>query len=428
MQTDCFRDTPAEWDKGPVSKLALVNPRYPVRKNVEYPFIEMASVAEQLGGILRIERRKLEGSGLTRFKAKDTLFAKITPCPQNGKIAFVAELPAEVGLGSTEFIVLSPVQDASPRFVYHLVCSHEVRGRAAARMEGSTGRQRVPEEIFEKRLLVPIPSPDEQATIARILDAVEAAIERTRSAVDEALGLKRAVLRRFFYDALGETAYANRPYKKLPHGWKLMATGELLAEEPKNGVSPKASSQPPGVPTFSIAAVRNGRVDLSGEHLKYAKLRDKVARKFQVARGDLLVVRGNANPDLVGKAGMIADFPEGCIYPDITKRVVFKTEGEHTVTPDYAVLAWNHPIVHNQIVRRAKTSNGTLKINTRDVKQIILPVPPKQAQEDLVALVAAVEAKADALKAKLIALEQLMKSLMHDLLTGTVRVPTSSNV
>ena len=268
--------------------------------------------------------------------------------------------------------------------------------------------------------------PSEQAAIARILDAVDNAIERTRAAVDEALGLKRAVLRRFFYDALGETAYANRPYKKLPDGWKLMATEELLAEEPKNGVSPKASSQPPGVPTFSIAAVRNGRVDLSGGHLKYARLADKVARKFQVARGDLLVVRGNANPDLVGKAGMIADFPEGCIYPDITKRVVFKTEGEHTVTSDYAVLAWNHPIVHNQIARRAKTSNGTLKINTRDVKQIILPIPPKQAQKDLVALVAAVETKADALKAKLVALEQLKKSLMHDLLTGRVRVPADA--
>lgn len=85
-----------------------------------------------------IDTRKMEGSGLSRFKVGDTLFAKITPCPENGKVAFVDSLPAELGIGSTEFIVLAPRDDCNPRFLYHLVCSHAVRGRAAARMEGST--------------------------------------------------------------------------------------------------------------------------------------------------------------------------------------------------------------------------------------------------------------------------------------------------
>jgi type I restriction enzyme, S subunit len=90
--------------------------------------------------------------------------------------------------------------------------------------------------------------------------------------------------------------------------------------------------------------------------------------------------------------------------------------------PDYAVLAWNHPIVHNQVLRRAKTSNGTLKINNRDVKQIVLPLPPETAQQEIVSLVAAADAKLVALTQKMVALQQLKKSLMHDLLTGAVRV------
>lgn len=274
------------------------------------------------------------------------------------------------------------------------------------------------------QLTVAVPeSIDEQAAIALVLDAVDSTIEQVRTIVERTAVARQAVLQHFFYDALGETAYADRAHKPLPERWALVPTAELLAEEPKNGISPKASSQPPGIPTFSIAAVRDGRVDLkSGEHLKYAQLPLKVAQQFQVRQGDLLIVRGNANPDLVGKAGIISDFPEGCIYPDITKRVVFRTQGEHTVMPEYGILAWNHSIVHNQVLRRAKTSNGTLKINSRDVKQIVLPVPPRNEQESIVRLIAAVEAKTDALKAKLTALEQLKKSLMADLLSGNARI------
>ena len=194
MQTDCFPDSPNEWPKGPVSELADINPRYSISKGNEYPFVEMESVGENFAGILRFDARSPESSGLSRFAVGDTLFAKITPCPQNGKIAFVSRLPDRVGLGSTEFIVLSPRGDTDRRFLYHLAGSHAVRGRAAARMEGSTGRQRVPNEVFTKRLLVPIPPSGEQAAIARILNAVDTSLEHTRTALERARALERSVL------------------------------------------------------------------------------------------------------------------------------------------------------------------------------------------------------------------------------------------
>jgi len=273
-------------------------------------------------------------------------------------------------------------------------------------------------------LRVAIPKdPTEQASIARILDAVDIALEYTRAAVDRARELKRAILQDFYYGALGETAYADRPRKKLPPGWSLVPTKRLLAEDPQNGVSPEASTQPPGIPTFSIAAIRDGRVDLNtGEHLKYAHVPEKVVQRYRIRRGDVLIVRGNANSDLVGKAAMVSSFPEGCIYPDIAKRVVFRAEGDPKVSYEYAVLAWNHPVVHNQVLRRAKTSNGTLKINNRDVSQIILPVPPETEQTRLVQLAAVVDAHVDSLFVIADAQSQLKKSLMQELLTGRVRV------
>jgi type I restriction enzyme S subunit len=423
MQNDCFPDAIAEWEKRAISFIAEINPRYPIKKGEELPFIEMASVAERFGGIQRLDTRKLEGSGLSRFAVGDTLFAKITPCPENGKIAFIGSLPAKYGIGSTEFIVLSPKQNCNPRFLYHLVCDHAVRARATSRMEGSTGRQRVPEDVFEKRLLVPVPRKNEQTAIAQVLDRVDHVINRTHIAVTAAENAKRAVVQRFFFSALGNTAYADRPTKKLPREWVLVPTANLLAGDPKNGVSPPTNAQPPGIPTFSIGAIRGGRIDLEDpQHLKFAQLSDRAADAYKVSSGDVLIVRGNANPDLVGKAAMIRDFPAKCIYPDITKRVVFRKTGDNCVTPAFAVIAWNHSLVHNQVLRRAKTSNGTLKINSRDIKQIIMPVPPEREQQILVKLVAGLEFKIEQLLNVLDSHQAMKQALMRGLFTGHLRV------
>lgn len=268
-----------------------------------------------------------------------------------------------------------------------------------------------------------VPDLDEQKAIVLILDAVDTAIEKTHMAAERAQDVRRSILQRFFRESLGETAYADRPKRRLPSKWSLTPTGQLLEGELKNGISPRASSQPPGIPTFSIAAIRDGRINLTTpENLKYIEEGTKVPKIFCVRRGDILIVRGNANPDLVAKAGMVSDFPSGCVYPDITKRVIFRSGGEGTVLPDFALLAWNHPVVHNQLLRRAKTSNGTLKINSRDVQATVLPVPPLPEQSEIVRLIAAVETKAQSLMNLASRLEVLKKSMMDDLLSGRVRI------
>jgi type I restriction enzyme S subunit len=114
--------------------------------------------------------------------------------------------------------------------------------------------------------------------------------------------------------------------------------------------------------------------------------------------------------------------PTRCVGSDITKRVVFQREGKNTVSPDFGVLTWNHPIVHNQVLRRAKTSNGTLKINNRDVNQIVMPVPPPDEQRSVVEVASAAETTIDALSSKLQAYEGLKRSLMDSLLNGRMRV------
>ncbi len=427
MSLETVPHAPPDWERKTIGEIAEVNPSYPVESGKEYPFLEMAAVAENFGGVIEFARRNLDSSGLSKFRRDDILFGKITPCPENGKVALVEELPGEYGIGSTEFITLSPRPGNDPHFVYYLMCFNPVHGRAVSRMEGSTGRLRITEDTFTKWLTVAVPKLPEQRAIAAVLDAADAAIERTRAAVAAARRVKRGLVQQFFEAGLGRVSCADSPAAKPAKGWRLVQTGKVLLGEPKNGISPNTESGPPGFITFSIAAVRHGRVDLlNRDHWKYARISAAEADSYRLNRGDLLIVRGNANPDLVGKCGIVEEMPADCIYPDILKRVHFDTSA-NGVDPRFAEIAWNHAVVHNQILKRAKTSNGTLKVNTRDVKQIVMPVPPRDEQERLVATVRAAESLERSLTATLAAHERLKRGLMQVLLTGRVRVPVAPN-
>jgi type I restriction enzyme S subunit len=89
------------------------------------------------------------GNSGAKFQNGDTLFARITPCLENGKTGFVQFLPRadSVAFGSTEFIVLRS-RTLTPEFVYCLARSDEFRGVAIKSMSGVTGRQRVQEQCF----------------------------------------------------------------------------------------------------------------------------------------------------------------------------------------------------------------------------------------------------------------------------------------
>ena len=90
-------------------------------------------------------------SGGSKFKNGDTIMARITPCLENGKTAFVNCLNKdEVAFGSTEFIVARAKQGVSlPLFVYYLLCSSPVRDTAILSMTGSSGRERVQQFMLD---------------------------------------------------------------------------------------------------------------------------------------------------------------------------------------------------------------------------------------------------------------------------------------
>jgi len=135
-------DVPTGWRASRLSELVTLNPSRALERANPSPYLDMANMPTSGHSALDITVRPYSSG--SRFVNGDTLMARITPCLENGKTAFVDFLPnGAVGWGSTEFLVLRPKAPLPPEFGYCLARSERFREFAIQGMSGSSGRQRV---------------------------------------------------------------------------------------------------------------------------------------------------------------------------------------------------------------------------------------------------------------------------------------------
>ena len=205
----------SEWKETTLGTAFNVNPKREIKRGVITPFVPMDALQEHARQITRIERREFVGGG-AKFRNRDTLLARITPCLENGKTAFVSGLAEdEVAHGSTEYIVISGKDGlGDDLFAYYLARLPGFRSHAIASMEGTSGRQRVPNEAVLQYKLQ-LPSVAEQRAIAQILGTLDDKIELNRRINETLEAMARAIFQSWFVDfdparakASGESADA----------------------------------------------------------------------------------------------------------------------------------------------------------------------------------------------------------------------------
>lgn len=157
-------------------------------------FVPMSAVDEHRGVILNSEIRPFSdvAKGYTFFSEGDILFAKITPCMQNGKQAIARGLIDGIGFGSTEFHIIRPRPGVASEWIHRFVRQPHVLSAAANHFTGAVGQQRVPES-FLASLEIPLPSIDEQDRIMHILNEQMTAVERARAAAQARLEAAKAL-------------------------------------------------------------------------------------------------------------------------------------------------------------------------------------------------------------------------------------------
>jgi type I restriction enzyme S subunit len=147
MDSSDFGEKPRGWSTKRFSEVIAVNPPRKIEKDAIAKKVEMSDLNPWQPWVESWNTDNYESG--SRFQNGDTLFARITPCLENGKTALVSFLSEnEVAFGSTEFIVLGPKTILSSYYILYLAVSKELRASAILSMNGSSGRQRVPNDFF----------------------------------------------------------------------------------------------------------------------------------------------------------------------------------------------------------------------------------------------------------------------------------------
>ena len=181
--------------------IAIINPaiKPTLDDREELSFVPMSDVDEKNGEIVGVQIRKYGDvkKGYTAFENGDVLFAKITPCMENGKSAIAKNLRNGIGFGSTEWHVLRPTPRTNSEWLLGLVRLDSVRQNAARRFVGSAGQQRVPED-FLMQLMVSVPSSADLERYKGICNRHEALIHTNQEALRQAEHLFQSLLHQAF--------------------------------------------------------------------------------------------------------------------------------------------------------------------------------------------------------------------------------------
>mgnify|MGYP002132534743 CR=1 FL=1 len=185
---------PKGWRLAPLSEAFEINPPRKLKKGEHAPYLDMASVGT-LGHVVSGTILREMGSG-SKFVNGDTLLARITPCLENGKTAFVDCLPeGQTGWGSTEFVVLRP-KAPLPTYFGYLLCRHKsFRDFAIQSMSGTSGRQRIQNDVLG-RFLVAIPNPEVAAAFGLIVGGVQQRITANNAQAQTLTTLRDTLLPR----------------------------------------------------------------------------------------------------------------------------------------------------------------------------------------------------------------------------------------
>ncbi|WP_214852042.1 MULTISPECIES: restriction endonuclease subunit S [unclassified Exiguobacterium] len=218
----------SRWIEGTISELIQINPTVSLKKGKSYPFVSMDVIEPFYKPVEAHESREFTSGG-ARFQNQDTLFARITPCLENGKTAQVKNLDGNIGFGSTEFIVLRGKEGISDSdFIYYLFIENNMREKAKQLMVGTSGRQRVDKQQFEE-IKIKIPELSTQRKIAQILGDIDKKIEINRK-INETLEKIAIAHYRHWFVELGpfrRETFVESESGSIPNGWSIKRVDEL---------------------------------------------------------------------------------------------------------------------------------------------------------------------------------------------------------
>lgn len=370
----------------------------------------MDSIGEQ--GSLSLEKTKLideVSSGYTYFEDGDVVFAKITPCFENGKGTLAKKLVNGIAFGTTELHVLRPFVASDGKFLYYLTCSDEFRKNGESWMYGAGGQKRVPED-FVKDYSFPFPPLSIQKAIATYLDKetsrIDALIAKKERQIELLEEKRQAIITRAITKGLDPNAKMKDSgvdwIGDVPEQWVIRKLKNFIMI--LSGYSPEQCSpliQGDGIPYYKVENIQADSIDIKPSEYT-------VPKDFNIAKSDSLIFPKRGAAIALNKVG-IAQPP----FSVDTNVMGFSLKGSLGLKYLY------YTIRSFSLIEIADTTTIP-QINNKQIDTIRIPYPPLIEQETIVEHLDSVMKKLSAVRRKIESSVLLLREYRSSLITSAV--------
>ncbi|HPL40869.1 MAG TPA: restriction endonuclease subunit S, partial [Syntrophorhabdaceae bacterium] len=411
---------PNGWLWTTLSEIAEINPGIGVETipdNLEITFLPMQYVGALTGHIdpSLIKNYQEVKKGYTPFVEGDVLFAKITPCMENGKIAIAKGLKNRIGFGSTEFHVIRLYEDITKQLAYFFLIQENVRKEARSKMTGTAGQLRVPAE-FMKQILFPLPPQREQQRIVtkieELFTRLDAGVEALKKIKAQLKRYRQAVLKYAFEGKLTEKwrethrnelepasvllerikaerkKQLGNKYKEpdpvdtsdlpeLPDGWAWVRLVEV--SELKNGINFTSNQKgEKGIPTIDVLNMYSKGINVDTTDLY--KVNIDLAEDYLLRYGDILFVRSSVKREGVGWASMFNPTSESVTFCGFIIRARLNSQ---TILPEFLTYFMRTNTTREKIIGSSSQVTIT-NINQTSLGNIAFPLTSIAEQQRIV--------------------------------------------
>ncbi|MBE6962748.1 MAG: restriction endonuclease subunit S [Ruminococcaceae bacterium] len=380
--------------------VCIINPKsLGFDDNLEVSFVPMSKVGEN-GEFDPSDVKEYHEvkKGFTYFQDGDVLFAKITPCMENGKGAIACELKNGIGFGSTEFHVLRPLTEhVSSKWLFYLLSWPSFRKEAEKNMTGSAGQKRVPKSFLEG-YSVTVPTLKEQQNITDALDKVCDLISIQKQQLTKLDELVKARFVELFGDA-------EHNEKGLPTSPMTELCEIIDGDRGKNYPKQEEFSEE-GFCLFLNAknVTSNG---FSFENCMYiTEEKDKILRNGKLSRGDVVLTTR-------GTLGNLAFYDESVPYEHmrINSGMVILRMKRDRITERFFIEQFKMQLA--SIKERIASGSAQPQLPISTMNKIVMLVPDVELQNQFAAFVEQTDKSKLAIQQSLNKLETLEKSLIQ---------------
>jgi type I restriction enzyme S subunit len=405
---------PKYWDVAKTGEMYdfTKKPKEIVYSNYDYlPFIvmDLIPVGSTYSGNFKLKKSTEISSG-TYIEDGDILLAKITPCFENGKQCIITGLPNGFGIASTEIIPIKEKTGTSSKyFLFYYLLQSDIRTLIAGKMEGATGRQRVPVHLI-KELLIPFPSLNEQQKIAAVLFKIQQAIEIQVAIIEKTRELKKSTLHHVFTNGLRGEKLKETEIGPMPESWEAARVGKYC-QKPEYGFTESAIADEIGPKFLRITDITENGVNWNT--VPYCRCSQNLFPKYELKENDILFARIGAT---TGKSHIVKNPPRA-----IFASYLIRLRPLYDLVPAYLYDFFNSEAYWDQ-VNANKKNNLKGGVNSSFLSDIIFPLPSKSEQMEIANIILTIDHKIEIHTAKKSTLQDLFKTMLNKLMTGEIRV------